>query len=82
MSITLRQLEAEALELPADQRIDLAQRLFASIDDEDVLEDPGIVEQAWLEEAERRYERHLAGGTDAVPATEAIARVRNRLNTL
>ena len=46
MSITLRQLEAEALELPADQRIDLAQRLFASIDGEDVLEDPGMVEQA------------------------------------
>lgn len=81
MSLTLKQLEAEALDLPAEQRVDLAQRLFASIEEEDALEDASEVERAWLEEAERRYERYLAGESQAVPAEEAIARVRARLKS-
>lgn len=81
MSLTLKQLEAEALDLPAEQRVDLAQRLFASIEEQDALEDASEVERAWLEEAERRYERYLAGESQAVPAEEAIARVRARLKS-
>jgi hypothetical protein len=38
------------------------------------------VEQAWLDEAEHRYERYLAGETQSVPAAEALARVRARLD--
>jgi hypothetical protein len=38
------------------------------------------VEQAWLDEAEHRYERYLAGETQSVPAAEAVARVRARLD--
>lgn len=35
MSLDLKQLEAEALHLPAEQRADLAQRLFESLEYED-----------------------------------------------
>ncbi|MDP9352790.1 MAG: addiction module protein [Chloroflexota bacterium] len=82
MSLSLKELEAEALHLPAEQRADLAQRLFASLEDEDTLEDAAEVEQAWIEEAERRYQRYLAGETQAVPAADALARVRTRLKNL
>jgi putative addiction module component (TIGR02574 family) len=81
MSLTLQQLEAEALHLPPEERADLAQRLFASLEDEDILEDAAEVEQAWLEEAEHRYQRYVDGETQAIPAAEAIARVRARLKS-
>jgi len=81
MSLSLKQIEAEALHLPVEERADLAQRLFASLEGDDVLEDAGDVEQAWLEEGERRYQRYLAGETQPVPAAEAIARVRARLKS-
>ena len=42
-------------------------------------DDPDEVERAWITEAERRYERFLRGETQAVPAAEALARVRARL---
>ncbi len=79
MPLTLDQIETEALKLPVQERADLAQRLFASLEGEETPEDPAEVEQAWLEEAERRYRRYLAGETQPVPAAEAIANVRSRL---
>jgi putative addiction module component (TIGR02574 family) len=81
MPLTLDQIEAEALKLTVRERADLAQRLFASLEGEETPEDPAEVEQAWLEEAERRYRRYLAGETRPVPAAEAIANVRSRLRS-
>lgn len=80
MPLTLDQIETEALKLPVRERADLAQRLFASLEGEETPEDPAEVEQAWLEEAERRYRRYLAGETQPAPAADAIARVRSRLH--
>jgi putative addiction module component (TIGR02574 family) len=79
MSLTLEQLETEALNLPPEERATLVQRLLESLEEEDGMEDPAEVERAWLEEAERRYARYLAGETQPVPAAEALARVRARL---
>jgi hypothetical protein len=39
-------------------------------------EDGPEVEQAWIEEAERRYAEYLAGGIEVIPASEALAQVR------
>jgi putative addiction module component (TIGR02574 family) len=78
MSLTLEQLEAEALNLPLEERATLVQRLLESLE-EDGMEDPAQVERAWLKEAERRYARYLAGETQPVPAAEALARVRAQL---
>jgi putative addiction module component (TIGR02574 family) len=79
--VSIQELEAEALNLPAPERADLAQRLFASVEDERGLEDVVAVEQAWVEEAERRYRRYLAGETQPVSAAEALARVRARFGS-
>ena len=79
MSLTVHELEAEARHLTSAERADLAQRLFASLEDEEPAGSEAEVEQAWLDEADRRYERYRAGGTQAVPAADALARVRARL---
>ena len=79
MSLTLHELEAEARHLTAAERAELAQRLFASLEDEEPAGSESDVEQAWLEEADRRYNRYLAGEMQAVPSADALARVRARL---
>ena len=79
MSLTVHELEAEARHLTAAERAELAQRLFASLEDEEPIGSEAEVEQAWLEEADRRYARYLAGETQSVPAADALARVRARL---
>lgn len=80
MPLTLDQIEAEARRLTTAERADLAQRLFASIEAMDEPDDSAAVERAWIAEAERRYERFIRGETHAVPATEALARVRAGLH--
>ena len=79
MSLTVQELEAEARQLTDAERADLAQRIFASIEGDDLSGSEAEVEAAWLDEADRRYERYLAGETHASPAAEALARVRARL---
>lgn len=79
MSLTVHELEAEARHLTAAERAELAQRLFASLEDEVPAGSEAEVEQAWLNEADRRYERYLAGETKSVPAADVLARVRARL---
>jgi putative addiction module component (TIGR02574 family) len=79
MSLTVHELEAEARHLPAAERAELAQRLFASLEDEEPAGSEAEVEQVWIEEANRRYDRYLAGEAQAVPSAEALARVRARL---
>ncbi|HEX8431177.1 MAG TPA: addiction module protein [Longimicrobium sp.] len=79
MSLIPKQLEVEALNLPAEQRAELAQRLFASVEDEDATNSSSEIDPAWVEEAERRYQRYRAGEAQPVPVPDAIARVRDRL---
>lgn len=76
MPLDLNELEAAVLALPPEQRGYLAERLLASLDDETELDDPEVVERAWIEEVKRREQRFLAGETRELPAAEALARVR------
>lgn len=78
MATSLDRLESELMSLPVDDRAWLAERLLASLDDVGD-EDPGAVERAWLEEAERRYQRYRSGEESARPAEEVLARVRELL---
>lgn len=77
MSRPLEQLEAEALSLPSSDRARLAQRLLASLDDEEA-EDPQVVERAWEEEVRRRLEAYHAGKVQTIPASEVLAKARAR----
>lgn len=70
-----RKLEELAVALDPKERARLALRLIESLDpgaDEDA-------EELWLEEAERRLARYDAGETEALPANDVIAEVRNKI---
>ncbi len=69
MSISLKKLEREVLNLSQQERAFLADRLLSSLDG-DIVNDVDI---AWVEEAERRYQEYLAGKRDGIPANEVFA---------
>ena len=73
MTMTLDDLEAEALQLPAHLRARLAETLISSLDEEAELE------QVWADEAERRYRELVADAVSSTPAAEVFAKARSRL---
>jgi hypothetical protein len=70
---------SEALQLTPGERADLAQRLFASVEGEETERSTADVERAWIEEAERRYQRYLSGESHSVSASDALRRIRSAL---
>lgn len=74
MGKNLKDIAAEALELPLTARAELASQLLDSLDDLSEEEN----EQLWAKEAERRYAEYKAGKIEAVPAEEVFARLRAR----
>lgn len=75
--MTFEELEDEVLHLPVDRRAELVRTLIVSLD-ADQESDPEI-QQAWIEEAERRYQAYLDGKTEPIPGEEAFRRVRASL---
>jgi putative addiction module component (TIGR02574 family) len=73
MSTSLEAIEAEALKLAPADRSHLLEKLIASLD-----ADPSI-EAEWALEADRREAELDAGESDAIPGSEAVARLRARL---
>ncbi|HEX8274124.1 MAG TPA: addiction module protein [Longimicrobiaceae bacterium] len=69
--MTVERLEAEAMKLPLRERALLAQRLLASLDEDEI-------EQAWEDVAERRYQLYLAGEMETVSASDAMAEIMRR----
>ena len=70
MASRLETLEAEAMDLPPEERVKLADRLIASVfHDKDI-------EEAWASEVERRVAEIEAGRVQMIPAADAIARAR------
>lgn len=72
-SLTAEQIRRAALNLPAEDREELADALAASLS-----VDPELEEQ-WAEEIERRHQAYLAGEMEAYPAKQVIAEARSRL---
>lgn len=62
MSSTAETVLHEALQLPEEDRAEIATRLIASLDTE-TDEDPHAVEQAWAAEIERRCDALDSGAT-------------------
>jgi len=71
--MTTARLEAEILKLPRSVRARLAERLLLSLDEDNE------IEQAWAEEANRRYQSYLNGDETALPAEEVMASIRKEL---
>ena len=69
----LEDIEAAALQLTTVERVHLAERLLASLDEDDE------ILAAWVAEAERRGEAFQRGEMNAIDFDEAIAQARSRL---
>ena len=70
------QLCQDVLALPAETRVELTERLIASLAD-DV---PAEIQRAQLDEVRRRIAQIESGEVALVPGEEALARVRNVLS--
>jgi putative addiction module component (TIGR02574 family) len=64
--VTIEQLEKEVLSLAPAERARLAQRLIASLDADDA------IEQAWYDEAERRLAAMESGRLAEIPGNEVM----------
>ncbi|MBI3523521.1 MAG: addiction module protein [Betaproteobacteria bacterium] len=74
MQTTLEIVEAQAFQLSAEERAQLADRLIASLFDDQQ------IEEEWAAEVERRIEEIEGGRALLIPAATAIARARAALN--
>ena len=73
MSTSLATVESQALELSPKERVQLADRLLASLNSDPQIED------AWFVEVERRLAEIEAGRSVLVPVELAIERARQSL---
>ncbi|MEX1203823.1 MAG: addiction module protein [Dongiaceae bacterium] len=70
-----KNLEQEALRLPAEERASLAQKLLLSLDDLSADE----MHEAWLMEAARRAQELARGEVEPIPAEEVRRKARGLL---
>ena len=63
--MSLTDIEREALKLPENERATLAELLLSSLTEETA---PGLCEERWADEAERRYREFRDGRMTARPA--------------
>ena len=68
----LDELTKEVLDLPLDQRAELAEKLLESLDQLT----PEELEQIWAAEAERRLKAYREGDSRAVPADRVFKRAQ------
>jgi putative addiction module component (TIGR02574 family) len=68
MSLTLQELKNASSDLPADERVELAQFLLSSLDEQD----EAATRAEWLALAERRMAEVRAGKVVGIPADEVL----------
>ena len=78
LETTVEQLLERALQLPIQKRIELAEALSDSVDEED----PSVHDAAWGKEIERRVGEIDLGEAELIPADVVFARVRERLKQI
>lgn len=72
---TAEKIYQDALALPAETRVELTERLVASLAD-DV---PAEIQCAHIDEVRRRIAQVESGEVELIPGDEALVRVRNLL---
>lgn len=77
MSGTLQKLKDEISELQPSEKTELLRQLVRELDEAG--ESTDAVRDAWIAEAQRRYEELASGKATAVPADEVFKRIRERL---
>lgn len=73
--IDFREIEQSALKLDEKHRAELAKRLLISLE-ETIDED---IEQAWIEEIDRRKAQVESGEVGTIPGEEVLEKARNLL---
>jgi putative addiction module component (TIGR02574 family) len=76
MPMTVEQIEAEALKLPEQARVELLDRLMRSLAETAAME-PAVAE-AWTQEAVRRDEEMESGHVAGIPAEKVFEELRNK----
>jgi putative addiction module component (TIGR02574 family) len=76
MDTHAEQILQSALSLPPDDRVEIAESLIQSLDEERAAE----IEAAWAEEIKRRLESIDKGQAQFIPADEVMRSMRERLN--
>jgi putative addiction module component (TIGR02574 family) len=76
MSSNPDQLTADTMKLPLRDRVQLAQRLVCTLDDEVETD----TEALWFAEAERRLEELRGGKVEGIDADEAFRNAREALS--
>jgi putative addiction module component (TIGR02574 family) len=71
MSNLLKKIEHDALSLTVQERAFLADRLLSSLGEEVALTE---VDEAWIEEAERRYQEYKDGKRPGISAHDVFAK--------
>jgi len=72
---TLAEVTNEALALPVEERVVLAQRVWNSVEHFASSE----IEKAWMDEADRRWVEIEEGKAQCLPADEVMRRARESL---
>lgn len=75
--MTMKDLQSAAMKLPAGRRAQLAATLLSSLDSAE----PAEIQDAWIREAGRRYQAYKRGKVQAIPAADAIRKVRGSLRS-
>lgn len=75
MTISAEIIESEALSLPEEERTRLIVHLLESIDERANV-DRRRVEQAWLNEANRRYQSYVDDGEQTISSEDVFADLR------
>lgn len=73
----LKELTEQALRLPPDERVVLAESLLLTIDEKDDL----LVDESIMAELERRLQDFRDGKVTGIPAEEAFRRIRETLKS-
>ena len=76
MNTQAEQVLRSALSLPADDRVEIAESLILSLDEQTAAE----MEATWADEIKRRIESVDAGRVKLIPADEVMREMRERLN--
>ena len=75
MTTQLKEIEQQALQLVPEEREILADRLLSSLDDEPVNE----IDEAWIQEAERRYQEYKEGKIKGIPGDKVFSDIKREL---
>jgi putative addiction module component (TIGR02574 family) len=76
MDTQAQQILQTALALPWDDRVEIAESLILSLDEEKAAE----LNAAWADEIKRRIESIDSGKVQLIPWDEAMRSIRERLN--